>query len=110
MTKTEVITLIGDLLTRLDVKRGSLPTDDPKSHVLDAIRNELDDRQRVLTRAALQENTEQYKTLTAKLTDANKDLKTTLDKLDKFVETLDAMGRILAAVDSLIKTAVSVII
>jgi len=45
MTRIELIKLIGDVLTRIDVLRGSLAPAEPSRTELDGIRKDLDRKQ-----------------------------------------------------------------
>jgi ABC-type transporter Mla subunit MlaD len=105
MTRLDVIQLLGDLLTQLDVARGSLLPSDGRRPVLDALRDALDGRQATLVKLQLRENTAKYKKVTADLAAVNGEIQATIDDIEKFVGTVDAIGRLLVVVDELTKLA-----
>lgn len=102
MTRMELIVLIGDVLTRLDVLRGSLSPGAPGRQDLDELRNQLDARQLQLAQTQFNENTASFQAATEKLKVVNTDLKATLNDLDKLVTTIGNLRRFVTAVDGII--------
>jgi chromosome segregation ATPase len=105
MTLLELIELIGDVLTEIDVlsvhfKRG---TEDRIK--LDDLRDELDGYQRKLVRKAIKDNTAEFKKHTASLKAVNEDLKKTIDKVDKIATTLETLVKFVAAVQKIAELA-----
>ncbi len=109
MTKLELITLIGDVLTELDVLRGSLMPDDPRRHDLDEIRSRLDARQLQLAKSQFDTNTEGFKQATARLKEINVELKSTLNEVNALVDTIANLRRFVSAVDDVIGAVIPLV-
>lgn len=106
MTRLESIKLIGDLLTKIDVLRGSLMPDSPNRTALDRIRKSLDKKQLVLSQNQFDDNTQEYINAAKKLEDINKEVKKTISKIEKLVETIENLKRLVGAVENIIKVAI----
>jgi hypothetical protein len=106
MTRLEAIETIGDVLTRLDVLRGSLPISDPVRLRLDDARLMLDDRQRRLARSQFDEGTAGFKATTAQLSTIITGMRADLASLERTVQTIAGVKRIVGAVDKLLSIAV----
>jgi hypothetical protein len=63
MSRLDTIKMIGDVITQIDVMRGSLLPDDPQRHDLDDQRILLDDKQKRLSRAMIESFTNAATTL-----------------------------------------------
>lgn len=101
ITRLEVIKMIGDVITDIDVARGSLLPDDPNRHNLDDLRVLLDDRQRKLTKAAFDDNTQQFQNAAKNLEAVNHQIKSSIQQVDKIVTVLENIKTFLDAVTSL---------
>lgn len=108
MTKIELVELIGNVLTQLDVLIGSMDPDDDRRKPLIKARKELDKMQLKLVQNIWDENTQTYKKATKALEEVNKDLQKTIGDLDKLVTTLDNINRFIGAVDKIIQTVIPV--
>lgn len=106
MTRLELIKLIGDLLTKIDVLRGSLIPDSPNRSALDHIRKSLDKKQLVLSQNQFDDNTQEYIDAAKKLEDINREVKKTISKIEKLVETIENLKRLVGAVENIIKVAI----
>jgi hypothetical protein len=104
MTRLDVIKMIGDVITDIDVARGSLLPDDPSRHQLDDLRILLDDRQRKLSQAAFDDTTQQFQDSAKKLQAVNDQIKGSIQQLDKIVSVLSNIKTFLDAVTSLMTT------
>ena len=102
MTRLELIKLIGDVLTKLDVLRGSLMPDDPARRELNRLRKQLDGSQLKLVQTQFNENTKAFLQATAELEAINKDLKKTLTSVEKLVTTITNLKRFVAAVNGIV--------
>jgi methyl-accepting chemotaxis protein len=109
MTRLEVIKLIGDVLTRIDVLRGSLSPDDPDRKELDSIRKDLDRKQLQLSKNQFDDNTQAFIKATGQLEAINDDLKQTIKSINKVAETLANLKRFVAAVDGIVGTVLPVV-
>jgi hypothetical protein len=103
MTRLEVIQIIGDLITEIDVARGSLMPDDPNRHTLDDQRILLDDRQRKLSQALFNDNGQAFQDAAAKLQAVNQEIAGTIQSVENIVTTIGNIQRFLDAATSLVK-------
>jgi hypothetical protein len=108
MTKLQLIQMIGDLLTDLDVVIGSLLPSDPRHQQLLDLRLLLDDRQRALSRQTFVENSEQFQLAAQDLANVNNDIRQTLRKIDEVNSTIENVSRFLNSVTSLVTTFAAV--
>lgn len=105
MTRLEIITTIGDVLTRLDVLRGSMLPEAPERRPLDDVRTLLDGRQRRLSQEQFDENTASFRDAAANLQQINKELQETIQDLQSLVATIENVKRLIAAMDTLMGVA-----
>ena len=108
MTRLEVIEMIGDVITDVDIARGSLMPDAPERHQLDDLRLLLDDRQRKLSQLVFDENTKAFTDAAARLKSVNDQIQGTINKVDDMVTLLTNVQRFLDAATSLMKVAAAV--
>jgi hypothetical protein len=108
MTKLELIQMIGDLLTNLDVVIGSLLPSDPRHRQLLDLRLLLDDRQRALSRQAFVENSQEFQRAAQGIATLNADLRRTLQQIDQLNATIDNVTRFLSSLTSLVTTVAAV--
>lgn len=104
VTRLDVIKMIGDMITSIDVARGSLLPDDPRRHDLDDLRAILDNRQRKLSMAVFDDNTQQFQDAAKKLQDVNGQIKESIGQVDKIVTVLGNIKTFIDAVTSLMTT------
>ena len=102
MKRLELIELIGDCLTDIDLLRASLLPNDPNLASLDELRGRLDSRQRRLSAQIWNDNTPLFQNAAQALSDVNNDLGKTIADLKKLVETLGTLQRFFAAVDKIL--------
>jgi hypothetical protein len=105
MTRLEVIQMIGDMITNIDVLRGSLMPDDPSRHQLDDQRILLDDRQRKLSQALFNDNTQTFQDTADELQRINRQIADTIQSVERIVTTIANIQRFLDAATSMIKLA-----
>jgi hypothetical protein len=108
MTKLEVIQMIGDILTNLDVVIGSLLPSDPAHRQLLDLRLLLDDRQRALSIQAFQENSSAFQQATQDLARINDDIRATIRQVDRLTTTIANVTRFLNSVTSIVTTLAAV--
>jgi hypothetical protein len=101
MTHLDVIKMIGDLLTEIDVARGSLLPDDPNRHQLDDLRVLLDDRQRKLSKATFDDTTQQFQDAAKGLQVVNDQIKGSIQQVNNILVVLSNITTFLDAVTSL---------
>ena len=104
MTRLELIKLIGDILTKLDVLRGSLLPGEPDRVQIDDLRKHLDHLQLQLVKSQFDDNTQDFLQAGKNISAINKDLKQTIDNVEQRVTTIANLKRFVAAVDSLVTT------
>jgi len=109
MTRIELIKLIGDVLTKLDVLRGSLLPTDINRTELDSLRTRLDASQLKLSKNKFDDNTNDFIKATEDLAAINKELKITINKIEKVVTTLNILKRFVAVIDDILKIVLSII-
>lgn len=105
MTRLEVIQMIGDLITEIDVARGSLMPDDPNRHALDDQRILLDDRQRKLSQSLFNDNSPAFQDAVAQLAAVNGEIAGTIRSVENIVTTIAEIQRFLDAATSIVKLA-----
>ncbi len=101
MTTEEIIRLIGDVLTELDVLSTSVKIDNETKQKLNDKRDELDTLQRKLSRAALHTNTGDFKKLASDLNESNQVLQQTIGDIKKIADTLETLVNFIEAVQNI---------
>ena len=91
MTRPELIQLVGDVITDVDVLRSAFSRGTQERIQLDDLRDSLDTAQRRLVRNVLQDNTQQFQSLTRSLQEVNATLRDTINDVNKVAETLDTL-------------------
>ncbi|HEY2384893.1 MAG TPA: hypothetical protein VGK48_27270 [Terriglobia bacterium] len=109
MTKIELLRLIGDVLTELDVQIGSLLPSDPKHRQLQQLRFALDDRQRKLAGQLFSDNTPAFQTAADQIQRTNDELKQTIADINRIQQTIDTVTRLIGSVTNL-ATAVGAVV
>jgi hypothetical protein len=108
MTKTECITLLGNILVLIDIQRGSLSPGTPRRKKLDGYRTLLDEKQLELADLLFDENTAAYKAATDGLTKINDQISSTIKDINKVTETFAALASLVSAIDDLFLLATGV--
>jgi hypothetical protein len=105
MTPIQLATLIGNVLTQLDSKLSdpAFPMSDPNWQTLYALRKHLDDLQRSLVQASIEEGDPLYTGLTQQITAANTDLQTVINDITKVNAMINDLSQIASAVDQILK-------
>jgi hypothetical protein len=107
MTRLELIKLIGDVLTELDVLRGSLLPDEPNRKKLDKLRKQLDKRQLQLSQNQFDDNTKGFQQATRALEVINKELTKTISNEENIATTIENLKRFVKAVDGIVGVVLS---
>jgi hypothetical protein len=107
MTTLEIVQIIGDALTQLDVLLAdpNFPSSRPQSQQVFALRKHLDDQQRQLVAAEIDESTPQFAQATAPLTAADADLKKIGADITKVASVIKIASNIASVADKLISLA-----
>lgn len=98
MTQLDVIRMIGDRLTEIDVAVGSLMPGDPSLQKLQDLRQLLDARQLVLSRALIDDSTARFRDAADRLRAINVETSGTLQEIDDMVVMIENVARFLDAV------------
>jgi hypothetical protein len=109
MSRLELIKVIGDVITELDILRGSLNPNDIRRHDLDEIRKRLDSRQLQLAKNQFNDNTAVFKEVTSSLAGINAEIKGTLNDLTAFVDTIDNLRRFVSAIDEVMQAVLPLV-
>ena len=98
MTQLEVIRMIGDVLTEIDVAVGSLVPGDPNLTALQDLRRLLDSRQLVLSRQVFEDNTSNFQQAAADLKAVNDGIRGSIRRIDEMTKVIENVTRFLNAV------------
>jgi len=104
-SRLELIRLIGDVITEVDVLRSDFRRETKTRKQLDNIRDELDTAQRILVRNVINENTKQFKEVTTELKEVNEALRETIDDVEKVAETLETLIKFVGVVQKIAELA-----
>jgi hypothetical protein len=104
MTRLELIQIIGDVISQIDVARGSLLPDDPNRHRLDDLRVLLDDRQRKLSQSTFDDSTPEFQQAAAKLKTVDTEIRGSIQQVNNIAAVLGNINKFLGAATSLITT------
>lgn len=105
MTKSELVSLIGDILTEIDVVSGSLGQNLPSRKKLDELRGNLDEQQRKLVRLIFKENNSEYINITAELSKTNEEMRKSLNDLQRIVGSIKLLTKFVELVEDATLTA-----
>jgi hypothetical protein len=103
MTKSELITLTGNVIVKVDVLRSDFPRGSVKRNALDNHRDDLDTSQRKLVRSVIDDNTQEFQNLTASLRVVNTELGRTIDNVNKIAETLESLVKLIGVLQKIIE-------
>jgi hypothetical protein len=98
MTQLDVIRMIGDLLTEIDVVVGSLVPGDPDLTALQDLRRLLDARQLILSRQVFEDNTERFQSAAAQLKGINDEVRLTIRQIENMAAVIQNVTRFLNGV------------
>jgi hypothetical protein len=94
--------MVGDVITDIDVLRGSLLPDDPLRQKMNDYRILLDDRQQRLTRKVFDDNTPAFVAAAAQLKKIDSQIEASIDKLDNMEATLKNIKTFIDSVTNLL--------
>ncbi|WP_177198106.1 hypothetical protein [Nitrosomonas communis] len=101
MTRSELIRVIGDVITEVDVLRSNFKRETKNRKSLDDIRDQLDTYQLKLVRNVINDSTTEFKQLTTSLKEVNEELRLTIEDMDKIVQTLEALVKFVGTVQKI---------
>ena len=100
MTQLDVIRMIGDMLTEIDVAVGSLLPSDPGMTKLQDLRRLLDARQLALSREVFTDNTERFQSAATRLRVVNDEIRGSIRKIDDMIAVIKNVTRFVDSVTS----------
>lgn len=104
MTKLEVVRMIGDVLTEIDVMAGSLQPNDPNLQRLMNLRVDLDHRQLRLCKQIFDDNTPQFQATAQQLGAVNNTIRGTISQINNIETFIGNVTTFLNSVTSLMTT------
>src|SRR5580658_4050005 len=107
MTTLEIVQTIGDVLTQLDqmLANPNFPSSQPAWQQLFALRKHLDDQQRQLVAAQIDESTAQFAQATAQLKTSGDSLQQIGTDITKVASVINIASTIASAADQLLGLA-----
>ena len=109
MTQLDLIRMIGDALTDIDVLVGSLVPGDPDLTTLQDLRRLLDARQLILSREVFDANTERFQLAAAELNAVNEEIRDSIQQIDNMIEVIENVTRLLNGVTRFLTTVGTII-
>lgn len=104
MNQGDVIRMIGDALTDIDVLIGSLVPPDPSLTALQDLRRLLDSRQLILSREVFDANTQRFQQAAADLKAVNDEIRGSLRQIEDMVAVINNVTRLLNGVTRFLTT------
>jgi hypothetical protein len=101
MTRLELIRLVGDVITDVDVLRSNFRRETKNRRSLDDIRDQLDTSQRKLVRSVINDNTKEFKELTASLKEVNGNLRQTIEDMNEIAQSLETLVKFVGVVQKI---------
>lgn len=101
ITRHELIRLIGDVLTQIDVLSSHFDPGTEDRERFDEQRDKLDAAQRTLVRNAINENTKEFKDLSASLKNVNEALSQTSGDIDKVATTFETLVNFVSVIQKI---------
>jgi hypothetical protein len=107
MTILQTVQIIGDALTQLDsvLANPNLSSSDPQFQQLFALRKHLDDQQRLLVAAGIDDSTAEFTQATAQLTAADNSLKQVGADITRIASIINIASTIASVADQVISMA-----
>jgi hypothetical protein len=105
LTLLELVMIVGDVLTEIDVLSTYFNPGTDNRTKLDAERDKLDAGQRKLVKGAIKDNTEEFKKRTASIKTINKVIQQTINDVDKFATTLETVVKFVGAIQKIAELA-----
>ena len=108
MNKIDCITLLGEVLTKIDIRRGSMPPGTPSRKYLDDLREEFSSYQVELADLIFKEADQRYKDVTNELKAAAKKIEIELSGIDNILELVESSTALLSIIDNLFLLAIDI--
>ena len=105
MNQIDVVEMIGNRLTQIDMAIARLAPSDPHAAELTALRRSLDQQQQLLVKQAFDDNTTQFQEAAKDLQAVNDSVADSIQKIDRIATVIDGVSRFLTSVTNLVTTA-----
>lgn len=105
MDQVDIVEMIGDRLTQIDIAIARLVPSDPKAAELTALRLNLDAQQRQLVKLVFDANSARFQEAASDLASVNDSIADDLQRIDGIASAIDGVNRFLSSVTSLVSTA-----
>jgi hypothetical protein len=109
MTQLDIVEMIGDQLTQVDIAIARLAPSDPNAAELTALRQKLDQQQQQLVKQAFDDNTAQFQKAAEALKAVNDEIGGSIQKIDQIAATIDSVNRFLTSATNLVATAAKLV-
>ncbi len=103
-TLVDVVELVGNRITEIDMTLARIAPSDPNAAELTALRLQLDQQQQALLRQAFDENSAQFQSAAAALQTVNESIGDSIRKIEHIASVIDNVSRLLASVANLVTT------
>ena len=100
----DTVEMIGDKLTDIDIRIASMAPSDPNTAALTALRNQLDEQQRVLVQQAFDENSPKFQAAATELAQVNTEIGESIQQLQNIATVIGNVTRLLTSVTNLVTT------
>jgi len=107
LSRLDLIRIIGDMITAIDVARGSLPKGSPERKELDSWRLRLDAKQHALADAVFDEGTVAYQSASADIDHIASAMSEAIMDVNNTAQTFENLERLASAIDDLLDCAAS---
>jgi hypothetical protein len=109
LSRIDLIRIIGDIITELDVARGSFPKESPERKEFDAWRRYLDEKQHALADAVFDEGSAAYQSASADIDNIARDMADAIADVNNTAQTFEDLSRLASAIDDLLSYAASAV-
>jgi hypothetical protein len=104
MNQVDVVEMIGDQLTQIDMAIARLTPSDPSAAELTALRRSLDQQQQLLVKQAFDDNTAEFQKAAKDLKTVNDSIAGGIQKIDRIATVIDDVTRFMTSVTNLVTT------
>ncbi len=105
MNQLDVVEMIGNQLTQIDMAIARLAPSDPNAAELTALRRSLDLQQQLLVKQAFDENAAQFQEAAKNLRVVNDSIADSIQNIDRIATAIDGVTRFLTSVTNVVATA-----
>lgn len=109
LSRLDLIRVIGDIITEIDVARGSFPKESPERKEFDAWRRDLDVKQHALADAVFDEGMAAYQSASADIDTIARDMADAIADVNNTAQTFEDLARLASALDDLLGFAASAV-